>query len=146
MEKIISDIQSLYSSLKGKQSTLDQREQELQSLRNHLGEQAIRIKVKEGEINIRESALIKIENIINYRKKADDLYAKISAESFTLSEDKKKFELYKAAELQKLERDRITFEKDKKALEDKEKNLEKTITTKVAKVMAGFVTEKAKEL
>ncbi len=131
MQKIIAQIQDIYSNLLQKQDQLGHREKGLQEREANVTKRLAEIAEREKYVGPRESAVKHIENLIEFRKKADELHNLSQTEAAQLSTDKKAFKTHVEEEESRLKEWRISLTKGQDELFRNKAAMEKEVADRV---------------
>ena len=131
MQKIIAQIQDIYSNLLQKQDQLGHREKGLQEREANVTKRLAEIAEREKYVGPRESAVKHIENLIEFRKKADELHNLPQTEAAQLSTDKKAFKTHVEEEESRLKEWRISLTKGQDELFRNKAAMEKEVADRV---------------
>jgi hypothetical protein len=131
MKEIMAKSQDLYNSLLKRKEQLDTREKGLLERETLVSKRSAEVGEKEKAIGPREAAVKHIENLIEFRKKADALHNQSQEEAAKLSTDKKEFKIHVEAEEARLKEWRISLTKGQDELFKRKAALEKEIADRV---------------
>ncbi len=131
MNQLLAKSQDLYNDLLKKQEQLSIREKGLQEREALVTKRSDAVAEREKTIGPREAAVKHIENLIEFRKKADELHNLSQTEAAQLSVAKKEFKTHVEEEESRLKEWRISLTKGQDELMKKKASVEKEIADRV---------------
>ncbi|MEI6424232.1 MAG: hypothetical protein WCP55_18595 [Lentisphaerota bacterium] len=141
MKELLAKSQDIFNSCLQKQDQLNQREKGLQEREALVAKRSAEIAERERSVGPREAAVKHIENLIEFRKKADELHNLSQSEAAQLSVAKKEFKTHVEAEESRLKEWRISLTKGQDELIKKKAAIEKEIADRV-RDLAGKLSKK----
>lgn len=141
MNQLLAKSQDLYNDLLKKQEQLSIREKGLQEREALVTKRSDAVAEREKTIGPREAAVKHIENLIEFRKKADELHNLSQTEAAQLSTDKKAFKTHVEEEESRLKEWRISLTKGQDELFKKKSEMEKEVADRVH-ALASKLTKK----
>ena len=141
MKELLAKSQDMFNSCLQKQEQLNQREKGLQEREANVAKRSAEIAEREKAVGPREAAVRHIENLIEFRKKADELHNLSQTEAAQLSTDKKAFKVHVEEEESRLKEWRISLTKGQDELIKKKQSIEKEVADRV-RDLAGKLSKK----